>query len=397
MRFRFEDAVLDTATFELTLAGRPVRVEPQVFEVLAHLIQHRDRLVTRVELLDAVWGDRFVSDSALASRVAAARAAIGDDGRSQRCIRTVHGRGLQFVAPVTVELLMDSPPPVAPPVLGQTVRFVRAPDGTQLAVATVGEGRPLVKAANWLTHVELDWRSPVWRHWNDALGSRFRYLRYDSRGCGLSDRDLGDTDLTDLDVWVGDLTAVVEGNQLDRFALLGVSQGAAPAMAYAVRHPERVTHLVLYGAYVRGMRRRSEASSRRADVLLALMRDGWGGGDPAFRSVFTMTFMPEASSEQMRWFNDLQVQTADAANAMRLEAAFHDADFTELARQVSVPTIVFHSRDDRATPYTEGRALASLIPGAELVTLDSCNHVLTETEPAWTEFLAHLDRFTAPT
>lgn len=395
MRFRFEDAVLDTATFELSVGGAPVAVEPQVFEVLAYLIAHRDRLVPRTELLDEIWGDRFVSDSALASRVAAARAAIGDDGRSQRCIRTVHGRGFQFVAPVraTYATTLDDATP-ATAELHQTVRFTSAPDGTRLAVASVGHGPALVKAANWLTHVEMDWRSPVWRHWNDALASRFHYVRYDARGCGLSDRDLGENDLTDLDVWTGDLATVVDDHGLDRFALLGISQGAAPAMAYAVRHPERVTALVLYGAYVRGMRLRGDEAMARSDTLITLMRDGWGGTNPAFRSVFTMTFMPEATSEKMRWFNDLQLQTTSTENAIRLESAFHEHDFTELATQVSVPTIVFHCRDDLATPFDEGRALAALIPGAEFVALDSANHILGEDEPAWTDFLGHLDRFT---
>jgi pimeloyl-ACP methyl ester carboxylesterase len=304
---------------------------------------------------------------------------------------------LQFVAPVVVEL--ESAPEEADAVpdedLQQSVRFARAPDGLQLAVATVGRGAPLVKAANWLTHVELDWRSPVWRHWNDALAARFEYIRYDARGCGLSDRDLSGSDLTDLDVWVDDLTAVVDASGLDRFALLGISQGAAPAMDFAVRHPERVSHLILYGAYVRGMHRRDEATRQRAEMFRTLMREGWGGANPAFRSVFTTTFMPDASSEQMRWFNDLQVQTADAANAIQLEAAFYDHDFTELAEAVTVPTLVFHSRGDLATPYEEGRALAALIPGAELVTLDSRNHILVESEPAWQDFLHHLDRFTS--
>ena len=334
VRYRVEDAVVDTSIFELTVGGRAVPVEPQVFEVLSYLIKHHDRLVSRTELLDTIWGDRFVSDSALTSRVAAARAAIGDDGRSQRCIRTVHGRGLQFVAPVRDELTHTPEDDVEEPGLAQSTRFVAAPDGTQLAVATMGSGRTLVKAANWLTHVELDWRSPVWRHWNDAFASRFRYIRYDSRVCGLSDRDLGGTDLSDLDVWVGDLSAVVDDSGADSFALLGVSQGAGPAMAYAVRHPEKVSLLLLYGAY-----------------------------------------------------------TADAESALRLEAALHDADFSELARRVSV-----HDRaplQGRSRDAVRGGTAPGEPPGAEFVTLDSANHILTETEPAWRVFLEHLDRFTS--
>lgn len=393
MRYRFENAEVDVASFELRVDGEHVAVEPQVFEVLAYLVQHRDRLVPRTELLDEVWGDRFVSDSALASRIAAARAAIGDDGRTQRCIRTVHGRGFQFVAPVEEAWPRGVPPLVtAHDDLDQTIRFTEAPDGLQLATATVGNGIPLVKAANWLTHVEKDWRSPVWRHWLTELGSRFRFIRYDSRGCGLSDHDLGDSDLTDLDVWTDDLEAVVESSGIDRFVLLGVSQGAATAISYAVRHPERVSHLVLYGGYSRGMRLRGAQEVRESETLLELMRLGWGGRNAAFRSVFTMNFMPEATSEQIRWFTELQVETTDTENALRLEAAFYDADFSDLAGQVSVPTLVMHCRDDQATPYAEGRRLAGLIPDAEFVTLDSPNHILTEDEPAWPDFLRHMER-----
>ncbi len=397
MRYRFETAELDTAAYELRVDGQRVPIEPQVFEVLTYLIEHRDRLVPRAEVLDAVWGDRFVSDSALASRIAAARAAIGDDGRTQRCIRTIHGRGIQFVAPVVAVESEERPPVPAidPTELRQSVRFVRADDGVQLAVATLGTGPPLIKAANWLTHVEKDWRSPVWRHWLTELGARYRFVRYDSRGCGLSDWDLSGSDLTDVDRWTDDLDAVVESTGTERFALLGMSQGAVPAIAYAVRHPERVSHLVIYGAYARGMRRRDEAALAESKTTLDLMRVGWGGRRPAFRSFFTMTFLPEATSEQIRWFNELQTDTSSTENAIRLESAFYDLDLTDLAPQVSVPTLVMHCRDDMASPYDEGRRLASLIPGAEFVTLDSPNHVLMADEPAWPEFIAHLERFTA--
>jgi pimeloyl-ACP methyl ester carboxylesterase len=393
--FRFEEAELDTAAYELRVDGARVPVEPQVFEVLTYLVEHRGRLVPRTEILDAVWGDRFVSDSALASRIAAARAAIGDDGRTQRCIRTVHGRGVQFVAPV--EILDSVDPPTPEPSTGdlhQSVRFVTAPDGLQLAVATVGSGPPMIKAANWLTHVEKDWRSPVWRHWLAELGTRYQFTRYDARGCGLSDWDLRGSDMTDVDLWTDDLEAVVENSGADRFVLLGVSQGAVPAIAYSIRHPERVSHLVIFGGYTRGMRRRDETALAESETNVELMRVGWGGAKPAFRSFFTMTFLPEATSEQIRWFNELQADSTNTENALLLETAFYELDMTELASQVSVPTLVMHCRDDMASPYAEGRRLASLIPGAEFVTLESPNHVLLADEPAWPEFLAQVDRFT---
>jgi pimeloyl-ACP methyl ester carboxylesterase/DNA-binding winged helix-turn-helix (wHTH) protein len=394
--YRFEDAELNCVTFQLLVRGTPVPIEPQVFEVIRYLVENRDRMCARTEILDAVWGDRFVSDGALASRIADARAAVGDDGRGQRVIRTVHGRGFQFIAPV------DAIPAAAGGrVVGdraglrQSIRFCQAPDGVHLAVAEVGAGPPLVKAANWLTHVEHDWDSPVWRHWLVELGRRFRYVRYDARGGGLSDRDLKGCRVDDVDTWVSDLESAVDSCGVDRFGLLAMSQGGAPALAYAVRHPERVARLVLLGCYARGMRRRDEESAAAAKLIPDLIRVGWDGSNPAFRSVFTTTFVPDATSEQMRWFTDLAVRTADTENAVLLETAFYDLDVSELARSVTVPTLVLHARDDRAVPFAEGRRLASLIPDAQFVPLDSSNHILLEDERAWSTFLGQLEAFTA--
>lgn len=394
--YQFEAAELDCDTFELRVDGAPVPVEPQVFEVLRFLVEHRDRMCTRVEILDAVWGDRFVSDSALASRIATARAAVNDDGRTQRIIRTVHGRGFQFVAPVVERATASSSLIVdrGDNDLHQSIRFCQAPDGLHLAVAEVGTGRPLIKAATWLTHVEHDWHSPVWRHWLAELARRFRYIRYDARGGGLSDADITGSRLDQLDTWTADLETAVECSGLSRFALFAMSQGTGAALDYAVRHPDRVVCLAILGGYVHGMARRDSASAAQAALLPELIRVGWDGSNPAFRSVFTTTFVPDATSEQMRWFTDLAVQSATTENAVRLETAFHHQDFTELARAVRVPTLVMHSRDDRAVPFSEGRQLAALIPGAEFVPLDSANHILLEPEPAWRQFLHHLDSFT---
>lgn len=398
MIYRFEDAELNCDTFELLVRGERVAVEPQVFEVIRFLIEHRERMCTRTEILDAIWGDRFVSDSALASRIAAARAAVADDGRAQRVIRTVHGRGFQFVAPVVVGRASEPPSLLVDrrdEHLRQSIRFCQAPDGVHLAVAEVGTGPPLVKAATWLTHVEHDWHSPVWRHWLVELGRRFRYIRYDARGGGLSDRDLTGSRLDELDTWTGDLETAVECSGLSRFVLFAMSQGVGPALDFCVRHPDQVSHLIVLGGYVRGMRRRDADSAAQAALLPELIRLGWGGANPAFRSVFTTTFVPGATSEQMRWFNELAVQTASAENAVRLETAFHEQDFTDLARAVTVPTLVLHATDDRAVPFSEGRLLASLIAGARFVPLDSANHILLEGEPAWGEFLRHVDELAA--
>ena len=221
--FVFGDCELDLDRFELRRDGRPRPVEPQVFDLLAVLIRERHRVVQKEELLDIVWGNRFVSESALTSRIKAARQAIGDDGRTQRLIRTAHGRGYQFVAAVDeaaqpdpgVGVAAASPAPLAPPTpTPQEIRFCTTADGTRLAYAISGAGPPLVKAANWLSHLAYDWESPVWRHWLAELSHRFRLVRYDERGCGLSDWDIGRFSFGD---WVDDLEAVVDAAGLDRF------------------------------------------------------------------------------------------------------------------------------------------------------------------------------------
>ncbi len=274
----------------------------------------------------------------------------------------------------------------------QRIRFCHSRDGVRIACAEVGEGPPLVKAANYLTHLEYDWESPVWRHWLEALATGHRFVRYDERGCGLSDRDVDDFS---LEAWVADLEAVVDGLRLERFALLGISQGGAVAVAYAVRHPERVTHLVLYGAYALGRFHRSSSPKQQqaARTLLDLIRLGWGEDNPAFRQAFTTLFMPDGTLDQMRWFNELQRRTTSPENAVRFEEAFYGIDVTDLARRVTTPTLVMHARGDAMIPFEEGRRLATLIPDSTFVPLEGRNHILLETEPAWPRFVEEVRAF----
>jgi pimeloyl-ACP methyl ester carboxylesterase/DNA-binding winged helix-turn-helix (wHTH) protein len=393
MRLEFGDVVLDTTRFELVHAGAPVHVEPQVFDVLAFLAEHRDRVVTKEELLDAIWGDQFVSESALTSRVKSVRRAVQDTGRDQRVIRTVHGRGYQFVADVVVH-----PPTAARPVLerpadlDQEIRFCTTPDGTRLAYARVGTGPPLVRAAHWITHLDYDWQSPVWRHWLVDLARRHSLVRYDERGCGLSDHDVR---RFSLDAWVEDLETVVDAIGAERFPLVGVSQGGAVAIEYAARHPERVSALILFGAYVEGRQRRAtdEVGRREAAVQIEMTKLGWGRDDPAFRRFFTSSFIPDAPPELWEDFAALLRRTCSAENAAALMTAWSEIDVTEAARCVEAPTLVLHSRDELRIPVDQARRLASLIPDARLVLLDSRNHLLRADEPAWSRFLEEVDRF----
>jgi pimeloyl-ACP methyl ester carboxylesterase/DNA-binding winged helix-turn-helix (wHTH) protein len=396
MIIRFGAYELDEDAFELRHDGKAVVVEPQVFEVIAYLVRHRDRLVTKEELLDEVWGTRFVTESTLTTRIKGARRALGDDGQRQEVIRTVHGRGYRFVASVSAAATAATSPAgssAGGSATGeQRISFCRAPDGARLAYATHGDGPVLVKAANWLTHLDHDWNSPVWQHWLTALGARHRVIRYDERGSGLSDLDADDYS---MDAWVADLGAVVDDAGLDRFPLLGISQGAAVAIAYAVANPERVTKLVLFGSYAVGWLggRSPERHRDRATAMIELARVGWGARQPAFRQLFTSSFLPGGDPGDWAAFDELQRTTTTPENAARFLDAFFRLDVSDLAERVSVPTLVLHCRGDQVWPFEQGRQLAARIPGSRFVPLDSENHLLLEREPAWQQFLSELDRF----
>jgi len=274
----------------------------------------------------------------------------------------------------------------------QQIRFCKTADGVRIAYATVGSGQPLVKAANWLSHIEYDWRTPVWRPLFERLARNRRLVRYDERGCGLSDWEV---DEFSLDAWVRDLEAVVDAAGLQRFPLLGISQGGPIAIAYAARHPERVSRLVLCGTYSRGYMKRDATPAQLDEhrVMIDFMRIGWGRETAAFRQVFTTLFLPDGSPEQLRWFNDLQRESTSPENAARMMAAFGNLDVRDVAPTLDVPTLVLHARGDMRVPFEEGRRLAGMIPGARFVSLESRNHLLLEAEPAFAQFVDEVDAF----
>jgi serine/threonine protein kinase/pimeloyl-ACP methyl ester carboxylesterase len=277
--------------------------------------------------------------------------------------------------------------------LEQEIRFCTASDGVRIAYATVGSGPVILKAANWLNHLEYDWGSPVWRHVFRELARDHTLVRYDERGNGLSDRDVEDLS---FDAFVRDLETVADAAGHERFALFGISQGAPVSIAYAVAHPDRVSHLILLGGYPLGRGKRSADDAEQAEAMRTLMRLGWGKDNDQFRQLFTSSMIPGATREQMRWFNDLQRMTASAETAVRLRRAFDTIDVTDLLRRVRVPTLVLHTTGDAAVPFEQGRMLASGIPGARFCALDSQNHLLLEDEPAWPRFLFEVRRFLAP-
>lgn len=392
MLYLFEHFVLDDERRELrTDSSKVLPVGPQVFDLLVYLIKNRERVVSKDDLISSVWGGRIVSNSTLDSHINAARKVLDDSGKEQRLIRTAARKGIRFVGQVIEKADDGLSSSLKPSGMQQKVQFCTASDGVRIAYALAGQGLPLVKAANWLNHLEYDWQSPVWSHLLHALAAEYQLIRYDERGNGLSDWDVADIS---FEAFVRDLESVVDAAGLKRFALLGISQGCAVSIAYAVRHPERVSHLVLYGGYARGRRMRgSSVETETAHATLTLMRLGWGHENPAFRHIFTSLFIPGGTVEQMKWFDDLQRVTTSAENAVRIREAMNKIDISDLLEQVTVPTLVVHCQDDAVVPFEEGRRMAAGISGARFLALEGCNHLILPGEPAGSRFLDAIRAF----
>lgn len=390
MIFRFGSYTIDTRRRELTCGSAAVHVEPQVFDLLVYLIENRDRVVGKNELFDAVWQGRIVSEATLSSRINAARRAIGDTGEKQALIRTIPRRGFLFAG----ESIRPEPGPApaeeAESAGGQTITFCRTPDGVRLAVASAGQGPVLVKTANWLSHLEYDWESPLWRRLYRRLARTRQLVRYDARGTGLSDWEVQDIS---FDAFERDLETVIEAMGLKRFSLFGISQGVAVAIGYAARHPERVDKLVLHGGYAQGRRRRGAEDEEQANAFHTLIRQGWAKEHSPFMQAFSSIYVPKGTPEQINWFINLQRVSTTAANAVRIRAECDGIDIVDLLPRVRAPTLVTHSRHDHVAPFEQGRLIAASIPGARFVSLESDNHALLPEEPAWARWVGEMETF----
>ncbi|HEX7286053.1 MAG TPA: alpha/beta fold hydrolase [Candidatus Angelobacter sp.] len=396
--YQFGPFQLDPREHRLLREGEEVFLQLKAFEILCVLVENAGRLVKKEELIRQVWPDAVVEENNLNKNVSLLRKALGERATGQSYIETVPRVGYRFVAAVTeVEshsraAAPPAPGPPTPIVPRQTIQFCVAPDGVRLAYSSAGSGYPLVKSANWLNHLDYEWDSPLWKHWLAEFTKHHRLIRYDERGNGLSQSDVKEMS---LELWVQDLEAVVEAAGVEKFALFAISQGGAVAISYAIRHPERVSHLVLLGAFARGMYARGtpeQIAARRA--LETLVQLDWGKNNPDFKSMFTKFYIPQnPTPEQQEWFNDLQRISAKPENAARIMVTTDEINVRQLLPQVSVPTLVFHGDRDRVIPAEEGKILAAEIPGARFVPLSTANHILLAEEPAWQVFVEEMGAF----
>ena len=393
-RYQFGPFQLDPTEHRLLRDGVEVALQLKAFETLCILVENQGRLLKKEDLLQQVWPDTVVEENNLNKNVSMLRKALGEHATGQSYIETVPRVGYRFVAPVKKigrSVGLQSPTTVnhsVRPLPRQDIRFSVTSDGVRLAWASIGDGPPLVKASNWLTHLDFEWGSPIWQHWWTELSKHHRVIRYDERGNGMSQRDVPNVN---FETWVRDLETVVDAAGLERFALLGISRGGPIAIAYAVKHPERVSKLVLYGAFPAGVFHYGspeELEARRA--LMSLTRLGWGLHHPAFCRMFTNRFMPNSTPVHENWFDDLQRVSTSAENAARLIEVDSNIDVRSLLRKVEVPTLVLHCDHDRVVSPEHGRQLAAEIPNARYASLPSSNHLLLAEEPAWQVLLQEL-------
>jgi pimeloyl-ACP methyl ester carboxylesterase len=375
----FEDLELDLPRVELRRSGVRVPVEPQVFEVLAYLVNHRDRVVPKEELMDNVWGGRFVSEAAVTSRIKQARQAIGDNGQAQRLIRTVHGRGYRFVG--SARQLRPAPEPRHEPV------HYAVSDGLQIAYQVSGSGdRHIVLVAGFVSHLELDWADQRHAGFLDRLGSMGRLIRFDKRGTGMSDRP---DDLPDMETRMHDLLAVMDAAGSGRAVLFGYSEGGPMSILMAAMHPERVEALVLYGAYARRLRADDypwapTPEERRQYAERLAVEWSWEADMRAM--------CPSADDAMARWWGQRARAAATPSTVRSLLAMNSLIDVRGALGAVRVPTLVMHRRGDQDSRVEEGRYLAEHIPGARFVELSGADHFVAVDA---NQILDHVEGFLA--
>lgn len=384
MKFDFANCSLETDTLSLTRNGEVVAVEPQVFDLLLLLARNAGRVVTKDEIIDVVWQGRIVSESAISARIAAARKAVGDDGKAQRIIQTVARRGLKLVADLTAEpdqrtSERDEIPPI---------RYTRNAEGKSLAYALTGQGPPVVRSGYGYTDLEAEWALPAERTVFDAISERATLLRFDPIGTGQSDLDLTEIDYA---AEADDLIRCADAAGFDRFALYSESGGVHTALHAAAAYPDRISRLAIAGGYVEGrMLRREDAEP---DPIRGLIQEAWSSSSESFAIGYLAAYFPDGPLEAIQRIANLMISACPQENILLRRDAINWISTADLLPRVRCPTLVLHSKDDRIHPLSEGRKLASGIPDASLVVLDTANHVPQPGNVAFDTFLTTITDF----
>jgi pimeloyl-ACP methyl ester carboxylesterase/DNA-binding winged helix-turn-helix (wHTH) protein len=382
----FDIYTLDLQCCSLLRGSEEIQLRPKSFDVLRYLAEHAGQLVSKEELIQAIWPDVSVTEDSVVQCISDIRTALADN--THRIIKTVPRRGYVFAAELSHKNLDKHPPNMGSP--GQEITFCRTQDGINIAMARAGKGATLVLIPTWLTHLEHDWQSPVRAPLCNFLAERFQLIRYDGRGFGLSDRDVTEISFATFE---RDLKAVVDALSRRSCTLFGISQGAATAIAYAARCPERVSKLVLHGGFALGRNKQGPREAGFNQIIDAVMREGWIDEDSAFLKVFSSVWFPAASPAQIKWYANLLRTSTSLENAIMNRSAVANIDVVEFLPKISTPTLVLHCRHDNAAPFEEGLRLARMIPNARFVSLDSENHVPHPGEPAWHAFMDEIGEF----
>jgi pimeloyl-ACP methyl ester carboxylesterase/DNA-binding winged helix-turn-helix (wHTH) protein len=390
-KYLFGNYLLDVDERRLLRDDVEIRLRSKLFDTLRVLVENAGKLVRKDAFMESVWPDSVVEENNLDYCISQLRKLL----HPAKYIETVPRHGYRFVAEVTtpkpgsrlVQLETTVQPPDAP---NQSIEFFTASDGVRIAYHIGGQGPVLVRTIHWLNHLDFEWRTPIRQQWLSEMMRHNTLVRYDQRGSGLSDWNVRDFS---FERTVRDFEELVDAVGLDKFSILGGCQGAAVGIAYAVRHPERVTRLIINGTFANGWPAPGPGAQEHLAAMLTLIRSGWGRDNPAFRQLWTTLFRPDADSVEATWLNELQRVSSSAENAAYMMAEFPNIKILDMLPKINCPTLVLHSRDDGAVPVQEGKLIAARIRGARFVELASRSHMVAPGDAGWDQFVQEFSAF----
>jgi pimeloyl-ACP methyl ester carboxylesterase/DNA-binding winged helix-turn-helix (wHTH) protein len=390
-KYRFGNYLLDVDERRLLRDDDEVRLRGKLFDTLRLLVENAGKLVRKDAFMESVWPDSVVEDNNLDYCISQLRKLL----HPEKYIETVPRHGYRFLADVTTlqphgRLIELEPMGESGDAPDQNIEFFTTSDGVRIAYTVGGQGPVLVRTIHWLSHLDFEWNNPLRREWMSQMMRHNTLLRYDQRGSGLSDWNVGDFS---FERTVRDFEELVDAAGLEKFAILGGCQGAAVGIAYAVRHPERVTKLIINGTFANGWPPPGDGAREHLEAMLTLIRSGWGRDNPAFRQLWTTLFRPDANSLETAWLNELQRVSSSPDNAARMMAEFPNIKILDLLPKIACPTIVLHSRDDGAVPVQEGKLIAARIRGARFIEVPSRNHMVAPGDPGWELFVKEVSLF----